>query len=410
MKSRERVAKTLQHEEPDRVPIDIGGMRSTGIHSLAYKNLREHLGMEADSIKIFDIWQQLGLIDRDVLEYFEGDTLPLIRLKPAFGIRIDEWKEGSLVDGSPALVPKDYDPVREDGWLKIEDDKGHTLLKKSKDAYYFDQAGAYNPLAKADSIEDLKEMEDLVRDWTNPVGDDERQYLEEKVDSLYQETDYAILPEFGGSIFEQGQILRGYKQWYLDLAGKKDFVKYLVDMLVENYLRNIRTFVDILGDKVDLVLFVGDDMGNQGAPQLSPDTYREIFKPRHKKMWDFVHENTNWKVFLHSCGSIMELMPDLIDAGVDIINPVQTTAENMSAETLKSEFGQDVVFWGGGCDTQKTLPKGTPEEVRDEVRRNIEIFAPGGGFVFTPIHNIQPDVPPENIVAMYEAAAEYGWY
>ena len=405
MNHRERVLKALNHEEPDRVPIDIGGMRSTGIHSIAYRDLRQHLGLNHESVKLYDVFQQLGFIDEDVRSYFDADVAPVNRLAPAFGIDINSWKEGQLVDGSPALVPEGFDPVKEDGEYKIKDEYGNTLASRSEGSLYYDQAGVYHPLADADSKSEIDEK----YEWQE-VTSEEQEFLISQAREIRQETDYALMVEFGGSVYEQGQLLRGYKQWYLDIAGNKGLVNHLLDKLVENYLENLKTFIDVLGDMVDIVVFGGDDLGMQDGPQISPDTYRELFMPRHEKLWGYVKENTDWKVFLHSCGSIYKLLPHFIEAGVDIINPVHINASGMEPEKLKREFGDEVVFWGGGCDTQLVLPNGTIEEVKEEVKRNIETFAPGGGFVFTPVHNIQPDVSPEKIEALYETAREYGKY
>jgi uroporphyrinogen decarboxylase len=405
MNHRERVLKALNHEEPDRVPIDIGGMRSTGIHSIAYRDLRQHLGLNHESVKLYDVFQQLGFIDEDVRSYFDADVAPVNRLAPAFGIDINRWKEGQLVDGSPALVPEGFDPVKEDGEYKIKDEYGNTLASRSEGSLYYDQAGVYHPLADADSKSEIDEK----YEWQE-VTSEEQEFLISQAREISQETDYALMVEFGGSVYEQGQLLRGYKQWYLDIAGNKGLVNHLLDKLVENYLENLKTFIDVLGDMVDIVVFGGDDLGMQDGPQISPDTYRELFMPRHEKLWGYVKENTDWKVFLHSCGSIYKLLPHFIEAGVDIINPVHINASGMEPEKLKREFGDEVVFWGGGCDTQRILPNGTIEEVKEEVKRNIETFAPGGGFVFTPVHNIQPDVSPEKIEALYETAREYGKY
>ena len=403
MKSKERVISAINHEEPDRVPIDIGGMRSTSIHSVAYRQLRKHLDFEYNSVKLYDVWQQIGLIDDDILEYFGADVAPINRLAPSFGIKIKTWKRGRLADGSPALVPKGFSPVKEEGVYKIKDEEGRTIAKRSENSLYYDQAGVYHPLAKADTKKEIRDQ----FEWDG-ISQEESEFLRNQADKLIGETDYAIMAEFGGSLYEMGQVLRGYKQWYLDLAGNKELVKYLLDILIENYLADLETFIEILGDTVDIVVFGGDDLGMQDGPQIPVGTYRDIFMPRHKKMWSYVHSKTDWKVFLHSCGSIYELLPHLIEAGVDIINPVHINAADMEPNKLKKEFSDELVFWGGGCDTQRVLPNGSVAEVKDEVKKNIEAFSTGGGFVFAPVHNIQPDVPPENIVAVYEAAKEYG--
>ncbi|MCF7890570.1 methyltransferase [Candidatus Bipolaricaulota bacterium] len=405
MDHRERVLKSLNHREADRVPIDIGGTRSTGIHSLAYRKLREYLGWETGSIKLYDVCQQLAEIDRDILEKFDADVVSVNRLSPSYGIRIDEWKKGQLVDGSTAVVPQGFDPVREGDVFKIKNEEGKTVATRSKDSLYYDSVGIDHPLAEAETV---REIENKFP--TREITDDEREYLYSNARSYREETDYAIISTFGGSLYEASQGLRGPKQWYLDLAKNEKIVNKVLDLLLEQHLKNLKTFVEVLGKNIDIVVFGGDDLGMQDRPQISPETYRKYFKSRHKEMWDYVKEHTNWKIFLHSCGSIYKLLPDLIEAGVDIINPVQINAKGMEPKRLKHEFGEEIVFWGGGCDTQNVLPKGTTKEVIEEVKKNIDIFAPGGGFVFTPVHNIQPDVSPEKIVTLYETAREYGVY
>lgn len=405
MDHRQRVLTTLCHQEPDRVPIDIGGMRSTGIHVLAYRDLRNYLGMDTDKIKLYDVFQQLARIEPDILEYFDADVVPVNRLAPAFGIEIKNWKKGELPDGSPALVPQGFDPVYEDGVYKIKDGQGHTIASRSEGSLYYDQAGVYHPLADVSTTGELKDN----YQWSE-ISSEEQEYLKTRASHFREETDYAIMAEFGGSLYEEGQTLRGYKQWYMDLAGNKDLVEYLLDMLVENHLRNLEAFIDVLEDKIDIIQFGGEDLGMQDGPQISPRTYDDLFKERHERMWSYVKENTDWSIFLHSCGSIYELLPSLIDAGLDIINPVHINAEDMEPGRLKDEFGDQLTFWGGGCDTQRVLPQGSVEEVRQEVRKNISTFAPGGGFVFTPVHNIQPDVEPEKIEALYRTAKQVGQY
>ncbi|MFB6290374.1 MAG: uroporphyrinogen decarboxylase family protein, partial [Candidatus Bipolaricaulia bacterium] len=356
MNHRERVLQAINHKEPDRVPIDIGGMRSTGMHAITYKKLRTHLDLDSNKVKLYDVWQQLAKIDDDILEKFNADVKPLDRLAPAFGIKIDKWKEGELSNGSSALVPKGFNPVEEEGIYRIKDENGHTLARRQEDSLYYDTAGVHHPLANCENAGEVKS------EYTRQeISEEEKEYLRRKSEELRETTDRAIIVEFGGSIYEQGQLLRGYKQWYKDLAGNKKLVKTLLDLLVEDHLENLNTFIEVLGDNIDIIAFGGDDLGMQDAPQISPQTYRDLFKPRHKAMWSHVKKKTDWKVFLHSCGSIYQLIPDLIDAGLEIINPVHINAVGMEPEKLKKEFGKKLVFWGGGCDTQNVLPNGTPE-------------------------------------------------
>ena len=404
MNHKERILKTINHEEPDRVPIDIGGMRSTGIHAIPYRKLRKYIGFDYNSVKLYDVSQQLGLIDRDVLNYFDADVLPITRLASAFGIDIDNWKVGKLPNGVPALVPRDFNPIKESDGYKIKDKNGRTLAKRTENSLYYDKAGVNHPLENAENSEEIREGYN-----TQEVSQKEIEFLRSQKKKV-KSSDRAVMAEFGGSLYEKGQSLRGYKQWYLDVAGNKSLVKTLLDLMVDDYLKQLDVFFDVLEDSIQIIQFGGDDLGMQDGPQISPKTYAEIFKPRHKKLFDYVHKNTDWKVFLHSCGSIYQLLPNLIEAGVDIINPVHINAANMEPERLKNEFGDEIVFWGGGCDTQETLPQGSPEEIVEEVKENIDAFAPGGGFVFTPVHNVQPDISPEKIDLLYKTAKNYGTY
>lgn len=413
MNSRERVLKTLNHQEPDGVPVDIGGMRSTGIEALAYKQLRNYLHLNDRPMKLYDVWQQLAYIDDDVLEYFQGDVRSIDRMYPVWwspDIKIDKWKEGQLSDGTKALVPENFSPIKKGKFYVIKNRKGEIVAKRSEDGLYYDHVGVYHPLAKATNIDELKKQ---YRDLF-PTGQDitaeEQDYLRTISEELRKNTDYALLAYFGGSLFEMGQYLRGYEQWFLDIAENKEkrMASCLLDLLLEDYLEGLDTFMNVLGGNADIIGFGGEDLGMQTGPQISRATYRQLFKPGHKEMWGVVRRRSTYKVFLHSCGSITQLLPDIIEAGADIINPVHTNARDMEPERLKREFGKDIVFWGGGCDTQRVLPQGTLQDIEEEVKKNISVFAPGGGFVFAAVHNIQPDVSPQKIVKLYKTAFTYG--
>ncbi|GAB4565472.1 MAG: uroporphyrinogen decarboxylase family protein [Anaerolineae bacterium] len=397
MDSRERVLTALAHKEPDRVPIDFGGMRSTGIMALAYAPLKRYLGIEEGSIDVYDVGQQLAWVEEPVKQRFSVDVvaLDLDALGP--------WQPYTLPDGTPARLPARYRIERApDGSQYILDDEGRRVAHMPPGGYYFD--GIYRPLANAETIDDLKRYK-----WSGRT-DDELQRLRKAARFLYEETDYAIMGAFGGNILEAGQGLRGWEQFMIDLAIGGPFLETFLELLTENHLRNLERYLAAVGDYIQIIQ-MGDDLGTQRGPQVSLDTYRRWIKPYHKRIYGWVHEHyPHIYVFLHCCGGIYELIPELIEEGVQILNPVQTSAYGMDPVRLKREFGADLTFWGGGCETQTTLPRGTPDEVRAQVRERLEIFAPGGGYVFNQVHNVQYGVPPENVTAMFDAAMEFGSY
>jgi len=288
------------------------------------------------------------------------------------------------------------------------------LGRKPKTSLYTDQAyWIYGDLEK---IPDSFNDEDIAKNmwavpsppWHLDIFDDEQYKLfVNNIKELHDRTDYSIMLAVGCNLFEMGTFLRRLDNFLVDIYTDTKGTKRLLDKLVDGYLKLLDRVLEGVGEYVDLLQF-GDDLGGQSGGFMSPDVFEDIFKPRYKKMWDFVHERSNCKVFLHSCGSIYEVIPHLIDAGLDVLNPVQTTTANMEPERLKREFGKYITFWGGGCNTRDVLPNKSPKEVKEDVKRRIDIFASGGGFVFNQIHNILADVPPENVIAMFEAAYQYG--
>ena len=403
MNSRERILKTLQHQEPDRVPIDLGGMRSTGITAIAYNRLLRYLGIEGVA-RVADTGQQLADVEEPIRQRFHVDVAALDMVSADWVRAGCAWQPWTLSDGSPCLIPVTFNPVLdENGDWVIVNRQGQVMARMPKGGYYFD--GLYHPLEQIDTIEGLDALFTERRSLPNEVLD----CLHKQARDLNENTEYAIMGGFGGSFLEAGQGLRGWDQFMMDLALRPDFVEHLLDLLVEHYIENARLYIEAVGDYVQLVN-VGGDLGTQQGPQLSPAMYRHFIKPRQQKLWGYIHEHSDMYIFLHCCGGIYPLIDDLIEAGVDVLNPVQTSAVDMDPVRLKREFGDRVVFWGGGCDTQTVLGNATPEEIREHVRERIRIFAPGGGFVFNQVHNIQTNVPPENIVAMLDAAYEFGTY
>ena len=409
MNSRERVLAALNHQEPDRVAVDFGSHRSSGIMAIAYAKLRDHLGLPSRPIRIYDFIQQLAIIDDDVLDLLGSDVVDYGR---GFALSEADWANWELPDGTPCQIPAFIKPVKKDGdWLVYGDD-GQVIAIQEAGCLYFEQTCF--PLA--DRPGDLSRLEhdlDQIMWWRlgtppAPLGLDGNDFAARAAGAkaLRERTDRAIVAAFGGNFLEIGEFLYRIDNFLYELAADPKRAHRLLDQMTEIYLANLEKFLGAVGPYIDVILFA-DDLGMQTGPQVSPRMYREFFKPRHKLLWNRAKElRPGIKVKLHCCGGVYPILGDLIDAGLDAINPVQTTCEGMDPARLKAEFGRDLTFWGGGCDTRSVLPNGTPEEVARDVRERIEILAPGGGFVFQQVHNIMSDVPPANVVAMFEAVRD----
>ncbi len=404
----------IAHREPDKVPIDLGAMRSTGITAVAYGNLKRYLGLTGGTTDVYDVVQQLAQPEDPILDYFEADVIDLGR---AFLTADQDWKDFTLPDGSAARIPAyaEFEPDGEGGWV-VRSPDGTPLGSMPKGAYYLSQI--HFPLLDWDG-QDLTVLDRLADSmarvtwaalptapWHKPLTKEHLSYIRRQAKWLSETTDFAIMAGFGGNLLEWGQYLCRNDQFLIDLIESPRKVEALLDRLTGMHLENLELFLDAVEGYVQIIQ-MGDDLGTQLAPQISPSMYRRFFKPRHKLIFERVRRRSGLHLFFHSCGAIAPLLPDLIEIGVEIINPVQTSARGMEPERLKREFGKDLTFWGGGCDTQRVLPHGTEREIDEHVRKRFEILAAGGGFVFTQVHNIMPNVPPENIVAMIEAAKTY---
>jgi len=401
--SRERILLSLRHEEPeDRIPIDLGGMRSSGIHAIAYNKLKCYLNCKDKSVKIYDLGQQLAIVDNKIRERVYSDVVELKRLDGGFGTRIDSWKRFDMFpDGGEYYVPADFNPkVLDDGSFAVEKDRKVVALMP-KGSYYFDSR--YAPLAK---VGDRKEIDIILSDR---ITDEELNFLETQARQIKKNTDCAILGSFGGNFIEIGHALFGYQEFMERLILDKPFIEYFLSKLEEKYLEDLECYLDRIGKYIDIIV-LGDDYGTQEDLQISIKMFRQLFKPHMKALCNFIKKKSDVYIFLHSCGAVSKLIPDLIDAGIQILNPIQTSAKGMSPEFLKREFGKDIVFWGGGCDTQRILPFGTLEEVEDDVKKRIDIFAPGGGFVFAAVHNIQKGVSSVKVLRLFNTARDYGRY
>jgi uroporphyrinogen decarboxylase len=402
MNHRQRVLTALRHQEPDRVPIDLGGTMDSTIMAVPYQALRKHLGLGAGTTRVADVYQHTALVEEDVRQALGVDVM-FVSDEP------NEWRPGTLPDGAPAEFPATFLPqLQDDGSQVTFDAAGNVVLRMPRGGHYFDPV--YSPLASATSVRDIENHVAAIEGYDRPSHlDKSYEELARKARALREETDYLLVGFFGGHIFQAGQSLRGWETFLVDLLVNQRFAEALMDQLAEANVRRFARFADTIGPYVDVVQFE-DDLGMQDRPILRPDLYRRVVKPYHEKLFRFARSRCGAYLLLHTDGAVAPFIPDFIEMGVDVLNPVQVSAAGMDTKVLKREFGRDITFWGGGCDSQRVLPFGTPEEVADEVKRRIDDLAPGGGFVFSPIHNVQTGVPPENVVAMFETAREYGVY
>ena len=407
MNSRERILAAVEHRQPDKVPVDMGATPSSGISAIAYGNLKNYLGLGQGRMQVYDVVQQLAQPEDFMLDRFRVDVVDVGR---AFNKEECAWESTKLADGQAAFYPAWFHPERQpDGSFIARMKDGLAIAQMPAGGTFFDQM--YFPYLDgypADFRDLSTEMGRILwaalvhSPWDHASDAGFWETLRAKALELRRTNDRALMIVIGCNLFEWGTFLRRMDNFLMDLVAEPEKVEALLDALMERHLATLEKACRAVGDLVDIIRF-GDDLGTNTGPFMAPATYRQFFKPRHTLLCDYVHKHSHMKTFLHSCGSIRALLPDLIEAGFDIINPVQTNCRDMEPERLKREFGRDICFWGGGCDTKSVLPKGTPQEVKDHVKWRLEVLMPGGGFVFNTVHNILPEVPPQNIVAMYEA-------
>jgi uroporphyrinogen decarboxylase len=381
MNSRQRVLLALDYQEADRVPFDLGGTGATGIHLVAYESLRRYLGLPEVEVRCEDIIQQLAAVDEDVADRLQTDCR-------------------NVAPRSSAI----YNLVlRDEGRYTAYTDEWAIDWRMPKEGgFYYDMHR--HPLQDARSIDD-------VQDYAWPDASDLHRFegLKERAKAVHDEGKVVCLGGLCAGVTEMHSWLRGFENYYTDFYLNPDLAGYLMDKIVELKEQYWSRALAEAGEYADVVM-EADDMAGQERLLLSPKIYRKFIKPRHARLFSFIKKQAAVKIFFHTCGAIRPLVGELIESGIDILNPVQKSAGGMDLVELKREFGRDVVFWGGGVDTQHALPRGTPQEVRDDVRRSVEALAPGGGFVFGTVHNTQADVPPENLMAMWETLQEYGTY
>ena len=381
MNPRERVMLSLNHREPDRVPIDLGSTLCSSIHRRAYVDLKRHLGLDMEELTLVDHVQQLPYLDEALLERF-GVDFRMVQLPAATAPGLEIFEEG------------DYHAFI-DRW-------GSTLHMPKEGGFYFDWVDF--PIKEA-TMEALHNYT-----WPQPDPPEYHARLREQARHLYENTDYALVGSavIGGGIFEQPARTMGLEDFLMALVREPKVADRMMEQITDIYIESCDRYLDQVGEYLQVFTY-WDDVCGQDGWLIAPDLYRTMIKPKQRRLLEAIKRKTDARIYYHSCGAVFDLIPDLIDLGFDILNPVQVSARGMDTRRLKEAYGKDIVFWGG-IDTQHVLPFGKPEEVADEVRRRIDDLAPGGGFIFAAVHNIQALVPPENIVAMFETALEYGQY
>ena len=404
---RERVVAAINHKDSGIVPIDFSGHRSSGIMVQSYKRLREYLKLPPSKLYIYDFIQQLALVEDDVLDIVGADVVELGHNY----YKIDSyWKDWTLQDGTSCKIPSFIDVHKTKEGDVVYGDKNQVICIQKEGCLYFEQTCFPLASSNEDNFNNLSPYLNQIM-WCRlgvppaPAGFDKEglEVMDNCAKDLRKNTDRAIYATFGGNLIEIGEFAFRIDNFLYELAANPKRIHKFLDKLTEFHLYNLTKYLGVLGEYIDIIGF-GDDLGTQNGPQISPAMYNEFFKPRHSVLWNHAKKLCpDLKVSLHCCGGVYPLLGDLIEAGLDIINPVQFTCNDMEISRLKKEFGKDLVFWGGGCDTREILPRGSTDQVKKHVRDNIEILSTGGGFVFQQVHNIMADIKPENIMAMFEA-------
>jgi len=412
MTSRERVAKVLNHEAPDRLVVDLGGMHCSGAHVSVVYGLRQALGLDVPGtpVKVRDCYQMAGDIDLELIEALQLDIALVPSLYTMFGFPKSNWKPWTTFDGTPVLVPKLFNTEPDENGDILQYPDGDRTIGASgrmpKGGFYHDA------IIRQDPLDDSKlNPEDNLEEF-GPASDAELEFLREGVNDWFVNTDVALTIGIPGAAFgdialvpapwlKHPKGIRDIEEWYISTVTRRDYLGEVFSRQAEICIDNIKLIYEAVGDRVQLVNMDGTDFATQDGLFCSPDSYAELYLPHAKKVNDFIHENTRWKTVKHCCGACMPMISKFIDAGYDVLNPVQCSASGMDPKTLVEEYGDRIVFWGGGVDTQKALPFGTPEEVRSEVEERAAILSKKNGFIFNAIHVIQCRTPIENVLAMF---------
>jgi len=415
--SRERLHRTLNHQDPGSVVIDLGSTAITGIAAGALSRLKQALGLPESPVRVHEPYQILGFVEEDVMSALGVDVAGIWGPSTMFGYRNDRWKPWRLFDGTEVMIGEGFVTTEDaDGNLYLHPNGDLTALptgKLPKGGFYFD-----NIIPKTSVDESHLDGKADFAEQYSVYTQEECRYYEKQSKDLYENTSLGLIGRLdGGSLGDIGIIpgptlvnphgIRDPIEWYIAHKTHPEYIKDIFAYQTEVALQNAALFWESVGSRVEAVVVSGTDFGTQRGEFISPDLFRSLYKPFYTQINGWIHAHTTWKTFFHCCGSIVRLLDDFVDCGVDILNPVQCSAVGMEAPFLKAKYGDKLVFWGGGVNTQQTLPFGKPEEVRQEVLERLRVFAPGGGYVFNAIHNIQQPTPVENILAMFDAVQAY---
>ncbi len=415
MNHRERVLTSLSHKQPDKIAFDFGGTCCTTMHVSCIEKLRDYYGLEKRPVTVVDVFTMVGMIDEDLADALGVDLSPAYPIGASFGLKRNKVKEWKNPQGQILLVPSEFNPE--------SDGKGGLYVRPNNDpslpvtghmpekSFYFDAV-----LRQDTYDEDEIKPTDNLMEW-QLLGEDDLSYIKEQAENGRRQDRAVVFGAPGMGLGDAADIpgvglknpkgIRNYTDWYTAPLLMEDYVKEVFDRQMNIALENLRRVNDTCGDLIDVVFTCAADLSHQHSLFVSPETYKECYLPYYKKVNDWIHKNTNWKILKHNCGAVRPLIPLLIESGFDALNPVQTSADGMDPARLKDDFGNDITFWGGGIDTQEILPFGTPEQVRQQVLERCEIFGNNGGFVFNTVHDVQANTPLENLVALIDAVKEF---
>jgi hypothetical protein len=412
--SKQNFIKTINHQQPDKVVVDFGSTAVTGIHVLIVEKLREYYGLEKKPVKVIEPYQMLGEIETDLINAMSIDVIGLFSAKNMFGVANENWKVHKTLWGQEVMFPGNFNYTYNSNGDILMYPEGDTSQPPSgmmpRSGYFFDALDRQQPIDDS-----TLKVEDNLEEF-GPVTEQDLAYWRNQVNSIENDSkayvaslggtalgDIALVPVVG---LKNPKGIRGVEEWYISTLIREDFIKEIFDRQTDVAIENLKLLYDVIGNKIDVVFTCGTDFGTQNSTFCSPETFDRMWLPYYKKVNDWIHLNTSWKTFKHSCGAVEPLLKHFIEAGFDIINPVQINASGMDSRKLKKEYGDNLVFWGGGVDTQGAFAFGTPEQVKEQVKSQCEILNNNGGFVFNTVHNIQANVPFENVVAMLEALKE----